>query len=130
MPSPARPAVLIVEDEPLLRIMAAEMVEEAGFEPVEAADAAEAIGLLEQRPDIRIVFTDIDLPHGIDGMALARAIRERWPPIELILTSGHFAAGELVLPARGLFFAKPYRQDEVIAAMRRMAPPPTPPGGR
>lgn len=63
--------VLIVEDEPLLRMMAADLVEEAGFEAVEAEDADEAVRILETRSDIRIVFTDIDMPGSMDGMRLA-----------------------------------------------------------
>ncbi len=120
MASATPPVVLVVEDELLLRIMAVDMVEQAGFQAAEAASATEAIRILESRPDIRIVFTDIDMPNGIDGMALAAAIRNRWPPIEIILTSGHFAPDEVKLPPRGLFFRKPYRQDEVVAAMRRL----------
>lgn len=86
-PTERRKVVLVVEDEPILRMTAVDMVEDAGFEAVEAADATEAIRILERRLDIRIVFTDIDMPRGIDGMKLAALIRDRWPPIEIILTS-------------------------------------------
>jgi CheY-like chemotaxis protein len=118
---PSLPVVLIVEDEPLLRMMAVDMVEDAGFEAVEAADATQAVRILEKRSDIRIVFTDIDMPRGMDGMRLAAAIRDRWPPIEIILTSGHFNAPDVKLPVRAVFFPKPYREEQVIAEMRRMA---------
>ena len=113
--------VLVVEDEALLRMNAVDMVADAGFEAVEAADATEAVTILETRPDIRIVFTDIDMPRGLDGMKLAALIRSRWPPIEIILASGYVDAPDVELPARGLFFAKPYDEREVIAAMRRFA---------
>jgi CheY-like chemotaxis protein len=119
---PAKRVVLVVEDEPLLRMMAVDMVEDAGFEAVEAADATQAVEILESRLDIRIVFTDIDMPRGIDGMKLAACIRDRWPPIEIIVTSGHMRAPDVKLPAGALFFSKPYRVDEVVAAMNRMAP--------
>ena len=66
------------------------MVEHAGFEAVAAANAAQAIEILESRLDIRIVFSDISMPEGIDGVRLAATIRNRWPPIEIILTSGFF----------------------------------------
>lgn len=115
------PLVLIVEDEPLLRMMAVDMVEAAGFEVLEAASAAEAIVALEQHSDIRIVFTDIDMPRGIDGLQMAALIRHRWPPIEIIITSGHYRIDEIGLPPRIVFFAKPYAQDKVISTMRRMA---------
>ena len=115
------PVILVVEDEPLLRMFAADMAEDAGFEVVQAANATEAVDILERRLDIRIVFTDIDMPHGISGIKLAACIRDRWPPIEIIITSGKPFPPETDLPERALFFAKPYRQDEVIAAMRDMA---------
>jgi CheY-like chemotaxis protein len=119
--APPKRVVLVVEDEPLLRMMAVDMVEEAGFEAVEAADATQAVAILESRLDIRIVFTDIDMPRGMDGIKLAACIRDRWPPIEIILTSGHVRASDIDLPARALFFSKPYRVDQVVAAMERLA---------
>lgn len=97
------------------------MVEEAGFEAVDAADATEAIRILESRPDIRIVFTDIDMPRGIDGVKLAALIRDRWPPIDIIITSGHLDAPNIELPVRSLFFSKPYVENDVVAAMVKFA---------
>ncbi|NNM74218.1 response regulator [Enterovirga sp. DB1703] len=102
-------------------MMAVDMVEDAGFEAVEATDANQAIQILETRPDIHIVFTDIDMPRGLDGMRLAACIRDRWPPIEIILTSGHFQARDVELPARGVFFSKPYRVEKMVETMRGMA---------
>lgn len=113
--------VLVVEDEPLLRMMAADMVEDAGFEAIEAANADAAVRILESRRDIRIVFTDVDMPGSMDGIALAARIRECWPPVEIILTSGHVMPDNVRLPARGRFFPKPYRATEVMAAMIGMA---------
>ena len=83
-----RPVVLIVEDEFLLRMEAAEMVKAAGFEAVEAANADQAIEILEARRDITVVFTDIQMPGSMDGLKLARAVRGRWPPIKIVATSG------------------------------------------
>jgi YesN/AraC family two-component response regulator len=83
--------------------------------------ADEAVCILESRNDIRIVFTDIEMPGTMDGMKLAACIRDRWPPVEIILTSGYFAPKDVTLPARGLFFAKPYDPRAVSEAMRRMA---------
>ena len=82
------------------------MVEEAGFEAVEAANATEAVIILDARSDIRIVFSDIDMPHGLDGMRMAALIRDRWPPIEIILTSGHYDLKDVTLPARSVFFSQ------------------------
>jgi two-component system, response regulator PdtaR len=116
-----KPAVLVVEDEFLVRMQAVEMIEEAGFDVVEASNADEAIRLLETRKDIRIVFTDIEMPGSMDGLRLARAIRDRWPPIELILTSGkhQFDAGEI--PARGHFVPKPYSFDVLVTTLSKLA---------
>lgn len=116
-----RYVVLVVEDEPLLRMLAVDVVEAAGFEALEAADATQAVVILEQRPDIRIMFTDIDMPRGMNGVKLAAAVRHRWPPIEIIVTSGHVVPALGDLPPRSVFFSKPYREDQVVAAMRRLA---------
>jgi CheY-like chemotaxis protein len=116
-----RPIVLVVEDEPLLRMAGADMIESAGFEVVEAANATEAVRILETRFDIHIVFSDIDMPAGIDGMRLAALVRDRWPPIEIILVSGHGHPQAIDLPARSVFFAKPYKESEIIAQLRKFA---------
>ena len=110
--------MLVVEDEPLSRIHALNLVEQAGYVAIEASNADEAISILEARKDIRIVFTDIDMPGSMDGLKLARAIRDRWPPIELILTSGHFYLKDSDLPERGRFFPKPYRDEQIISALQ------------
>ena len=116
-----RPVVLIVEDEFLVRMNAVEMIEEAGFEVIEAGNADEAIAILEIRADIRVVFTDIQMPGSMDGLKLSRAIRDRWPPIEIILTSGKRHPEAEDLPARGQFFPKPFNPDALIAAITNFA---------
>ncbi|MGF9567704.1 response regulator [Neorhizobium sp. BT27B] len=117
----AKPVVLVVEDEPLQRIMAVELVEDAGFEVLQAWGADEAIRILEARPDIRIVFTDVDMPGSIDGLKLAASIRDRWPPIQIIVTSGFFNLKDIDLPEQSVFFSKPYEHDKVTAELHRMA---------
>jgi CheY-like chemotaxis protein len=109
---------LVVEDEFFSRLHAVNLVEDAGYEAVEASNAEEAIAILEARKDIRIVFTDVDMPGTMDGLKLAQAIRTRWPPIELIVTSGHFDLSDDDMPERGRFFPKPYRDQEIISALR------------
>jgi CheY-like chemotaxis protein len=121
MTSTGKTVVLVVEDEPLLRLMAAALVRDAGFEASEASNADEAVSVLESRNDIRIVFTDIDIPGSMDGIKLASCIRDRWPPVEIIVTSGHFTANDVKLPARRLFFGKPYDPLEIGKAMRELA---------
>jgi len=116
-----RQLVLVVEDEPVLRMAAVDMVEYAGFDAVEATDATDAVRILESRPDIRIVFTDVDMPRGVDGLKLAALIRERWPPIHIIVTSGKAEIGKMTLPVDCVFFDKPYDERRVIDEMRRMS---------
>ena len=117
----AHQAVLIVEDEPLLRLMAIDVVKDAGFDAVEACDADEAIRILESRRDITIVFTDIDMPGSMDGLLLAAAVRDRWPPIQIIVTSGYARFRDPVLPHGAVFFRKPYDIDKVTEQLRAMA---------
>ena len=112
-----RPVVLIVEDEFLLRLDATEMVRPAGFEVVEAANADQAIEILEARPDITVVFTDIQMPGSMDGLRLARAVRGRWPPIKIVATSGHHHVGDSDPPEGGRFLPKPYSPTQVTGVL-------------
>jgi CheY-like chemotaxis protein len=115
------PAVLIVEDEPLVRIGAVNIIEDAGFEVIEAASADEAIGILECRSDVRVVFTDIHMPGSMDGLKLAHAVRNRWPPIRIIMTSGRGLIAEQDLPEGGRFVAKPCNPIEILDVLREWA---------
>jgi two-component system, response regulator PdtaR len=115
-----RPIVLVVEDEALIRSSALDMVEEAGFEAIEASNADEAIRILESRNDIRAVFTDVNMPGSMDGLRLARVVRNRWPPVALIVASGHSNFLESELPAGSRFLNKPYHPHEVGAALQRL----------
>src|ERR1700742_4082197 len=108
-----RPVVLVVEDEFLLRMDAADMIGAAGFEVVEAANADQAIEILESRRDITVVFTDIQMPGSMDGLKLARAVRGRWPPIKIVATSGHVDVAETDLPDGGPFLPKPYSPHQI-----------------
>lgn len=83
-----RPVVLIVEDEFLIRLHAAQIIEDAGFDVIEASNADEAIPILEARSDITVLFTDIQMPGSMDGLRLAAAVKGRWPPIKIVATSG------------------------------------------
>jgi CheY-like chemotaxis protein len=117
-----RLVVLVVEDEPLLLIDAVDLVTEAGFEAIGVKSADEAIRILESRDDIRIVFTDVNMPGSMDGIRLAHAVRHRWPPIEIIVTSGLTLANvQELLPERGVFFPKPYKPAQVASALHRLA---------
>jgi CheY-like chemotaxis protein len=116
-----RPVVLAVEDEPLILMLAIDMIRDAGFEPLWTSNADEAVSILESRDDIRIVFTDINMPGSMDGIKLAQAVRGRWPPIRIIVTSG-FRGGELkVLPAGSRFIPKPYSAGQISEALHSLA---------
>jgi CheY-like chemotaxis protein len=115
-----RPVVLIVEDEFLLRMDAVDMIQAAGFDVVEAANADEAILILEARPDITVVFTDIQMPGSMDGLKLAQAIRGRWPPIKIVATSGHVSVTQKDLPDGGRFVPKPYSPHEITGVLREL----------
>ena len=116
----AKAVVLVVEDEALIRMHALQIVEDAGFAVVEAGNADEAIKILESRSDIRAVFTDINMSGSMDGWKLAHAIRGRWPPIHLLVTSGVNAPNVGQLPAKGRFIAKPYSPEQVANALREL----------
>jgi CheY-like chemotaxis protein len=122
MPQPAsrRAVVLIVEDEVLLRWQAIAIAEDAGFDVVEAATADEAIAELERRTDIRVVFTDVQMPGSIDGLRLAHVVRTRWPPIQIIATSGRLRLRDDDLPAGSRYLAKPYAVEELANALREL----------
>src|SRR3954454_5580184 len=114
------PVVLVVEDEFLIRTYAVDVIKAAGFEVLEATNAEEAILILESRTDIRIVFTDIQMPGSMDGLKLAHAVRDRWPPVQIVATSGHYAFHEGDLPAGTVFLPKPYSPIEVASTLHAL----------
>jgi len=100
----------------LIRMDAVDMAQRAGFLVFEAANADDAIAILEAHPEIRLVFTDIEMPGSMDGMKLAAAVRDRWPPVHIIITTGKVRP--LEIPANALFIPKPYVGQAVVLAMR------------
>ena len=112
--------VLVVEDHPLIRMGAIQLIEEGGYTAVEAANADEAIAILAARSDIQLVFTDIEMPGSIDGLKLAHYIRHRWPPVLLIVVSGKLIVGETQLPKGARFFSKPYNDNAIVETIRGM----------
>jgi CheY-like chemotaxis protein len=103
-------AVLIVEDDFLIRLNAVDMVRALGFEAIEAVDADHAISFLERCPDlsVSVVFTDIQMPGSMDGLRLVAVIRDRWPPVALLVTSGRVHPSAQELPSGARFLPKPY----------------------
>ncbi len=116
----ALPNVLIVEDEMVLRMRAVDIVEDAGFNPVEAVNADDALAILESRSDIEMLFTDIQMPGSMDGLKLAYAVHERWPLIKIILVSGQLTLTDADKPADSRFYGKPLEVKAMIAEMQDM----------
>jgi len=112
--------VLVVEDEMLLRMRVVDMVEDAGYVPVEAVDADEAMQILHARSDIALMLTDVQMPGSMNGLQLAHAVHERWPPIKIILASGQLKLSGSEIPVDSRFFGKPLQSAEIIAEMREM----------
>jgi CheY-like chemotaxis protein len=114
------PSVLIVEDEAIILMDIAEHLEDEGFKVHEASDADRALALLTLHPEIRLLFTDVDLPGSMDGLAMASAVRDRWPPIKIVVTSGARIVELADMPDGSVFFSKPYQHAAVVAALREM----------
>ena len=103
--------ILVVEDESLINLVVSEQLQQAGHEVISAYNADDAITVLEGRNDIRLIFTDIDMPGSMDGLRLSAAVRDRWPPIQIIITSGKHP--EAAMPEGACFLPKPYRIDKL-----------------
>jgi len=112
--------VLVVEDSTIIRMGAVDLVLSAGYEAIEAVDADAAIRILESRSDIDLVFTDVQMPGTMDGIKLAHYIRNRWPPVKLLVASGATIVEESSLPTGSRFFSKPYDEHTITDAMARL----------
>jgi CheY-like chemotaxis protein len=110
--------ILVVEDETFINMYVSEELEGAGYTVLTAGNADQAIALLETH-DVRFIFTDIDMPGSMDGLKLAAAVRHRWPPIDIIVTTGKSRPEPREMPPRSVFLPKPYRAEAVIEAVRR-----------
>ena len=119
-PALSAPNVLVVEDEMVLRMRAVDIVEDAGFNSLEAVNADEALSILESRSDISVLFTDIQMPGTLDGLKLAHAVHKRWPAIKIILVSGQVNLCDADKPADSRFFGKPLETTQMIAEIQDM----------
>lgn len=106
--------VLVVEDEPFVRMVAADALTERGIMAWEAGDAGEALHVLDEHPNIGLVFTDVNMPGDMDGLDLAREVYRRRPDITLIVTSGAVSVADEELPDHGTFLAKPYPSGRLV----------------
>lgn len=119
MADPKNSVVLLVDDEPPIRMVASQGLEDAGFVVVEADCAESALKILTARADVGVLFTDVDMPGALDGLDLARLVHERWPAIQLVLTSGRGL--RVPVPDYGLFVAKPYSIEDLTKAVAQVA---------
>lgn len=113
--------VLLVEDDPIIRMDVLSIIEEAGFEVIEATNADDAILILEARADISVVFTDIEMPGSMNGLKLAFAVRDRWPPVTIIIASGRIRPQPDEMPTEVTFLRKPYSEAAVLKAVQQAA---------
>ena len=113
-------AVLVVEDDAILRLHALDIVEEAGFTAIEAKNADEAITILENRSDIVLLFTDVNMPGSMDGLGLAHHTRRHWPWIGLMLASGLKRPEAADMPHGSRFLAKPYSPSHLVQGVREL----------
>ncbi len=109
-----RPTILVAEDDELLRLNASELLEEHGYTVVEADNAEEALKVMEKRKDVRLLFTDIQMPPGCDGLELAREVHNRWPKVLLVITSGQVQPTRAEIADDGRFIRKPYRAKDLL----------------
>lgn len=119
--SAKRPVVLVVEDDYLIRKGAVAIIQDAGFQVVEADNADDALEILEADSNVHIVFTDIQMPGSIDGLKLAKFVRDRWPPIKIVATSGRLRVDSVDLPNGVVFVPKPYDPDQLVQTLRELA---------
>jgi CheY-like chemotaxis protein len=114
---PSRPLILVVEDEPLVRDLNLDILQEAGFRLIEAADADQAFEILKRRPDVEVILTDVDMPGSINGFEFARLVAQGWPDVKLLVVSGKMRPEPGDLPDGTTFLAKPYRSSELVAEL-------------
>ncbi|WP_242120297.1 response regulator [Sphingomonas lacusdianchii] len=112
--------VLVVEDDPLMRMHIVEYLREQGFEVHEADHAEAALAILEANPLVRIVVTDVQMPGAMDGKALAHYVRDRWPPTILVVASGAEKLADTDLPTRSVFLSKPFVPGALLKAIERL----------
>jgi two-component system, response regulator PdtaR len=117
---PSRPLILVVEDEPLVRDLNLDILQEAGFRIIEAADADQAFEILKRRPDVQVILTDVDMPGSINGFEFARLAAQGWPEVKLLVVSGKMRPEPGDLPDGSTFLAKPYRPHELVAELARL----------
>jgi CheY-like chemotaxis protein len=115
-----RPTILVTEDNAILRFLAAETLTDHGYKVLEAESAEEALKVLETHKDVRLLFTDIQMPPGLDGLELAREVHSRWPKVLLVVTSGQVRPLKEEIADDGRFLAKPYQAKDLLVQIDEM----------
>lgn len=117
------PFALAVDDEPIIRMDAAQILEEAGFRCLSAESGEEAISILvEKGQQVVVLFTDVEMPGSVNGFALARYVAEHWPHIEIVVSSGRVKPEEGDLPAKAAFIMKPFSAETIHGELSRLLP--------
>lgn len=106
-------AVLVVEDEILLRMCATEALQDEGLPTLEADAGSNALSILEAHPEVKVVFTDINIHGAMNGLQLAQEIERKHPNVCVVLTSGRRRPATSEMPAGALFVPKPYPLEEI-----------------
>jgi two-component system, response regulator PdtaR len=119
---PAQPTriVLVVEDEVLVRMLACDILTDGGFHCIEAVGAQEAQALIDARPDIAVMSTDVDMPGEINGLGLAHLVAMRAPTVKILVTSGAASLNAGDLPAGARFVQKPYSPSTLLELLTEM----------
>ena len=112
------PVILLVEDEPLVRTLQVDILKEAEFWVLEAADADEAFEILKRRPDVRLVLTDVDMPGSLDGFEFARLVAQGWPEVGVLVISGKTAPSPGDIPPTAMFAPKPLRPAALVEKIK------------
>lgn len=120
--SATQKTVIVAEDEPLVRMLAAESLTDAGFTVIEVGHADEALAALKaHKGQVLALFTDVHMPGTHNGLELAQLVYEKWPRVALIVTSGHYVLSEGEMPNGGIFVTKPYELEAIIAQLKTVA---------
>ncbi len=115
-----QPILLVVENEAVIRMNIVQVAQDSGFAVLEAGDADEAIELLENHSDIRVIFTAVRMPGSMDGLKLANVVKGRWPSVQLLVTSGLDVSTHPDFPVHGRLIRKPYENGQITAVLREI----------
>lgn len=114
-PASDQPLILIVEDEFLVRLVAADALRDVGYRVLEADNADEAVAILTAGVPVDLVFSDVRMPGSLDGLGLLALTQSGFPEVPVVICSGHFDPTQALACGADGFVAKPYRVDKMVA---------------